>query len=70
MQIVSVFCLVQTVVCVCGLSCVLNKLGAFCLFQFADSDGDESGSVFQVVGHGGCSPPHVPEHKASAEGAE
>lgn len=46
------------------------KLCAFCLFQFADSDDDESGSVFQVVGHGGRRPPHVPDHKASAEGEE
>lgn len=37
-------------------------------FQIADSDADESGSVLQAVGHGGCSPPHVPHHKAPAEG--
>ena len=49
--------------------CSQMKL-CFLLLQFADSDVDESGSVFQVVGHGGRSAPHVPEHQASAEREE
>lgn len=52
-------------------SCTSGRIEiSFFLFQFADSDDDESGSVFQVVGHGGRGPPHVPDHKASAEGEE
>ena len=39
-------------------------------FQLAASDGDEFGAFFQVVGHGGHSPPHVPDHKAPAEGED
>ncbi|KAF3836533.1 hypothetical protein F7725_029091 [Dissostichus mawsoni] len=48
----------------------LHNISDWDEFDFADSDVDESGSVFQVVGHGGRSAPHVPEHQASAEGEE
>lgn len=38
------------------------------LFQLADPDCDERGSLFQTVGHGGHRPAHAYELKASAQG--
>lgn len=50
--------------------CPEFKLDVFFIFQFADSDGAESGFAFEALGHGGRGPPHVPDHKESSEGED